>query len=110
QAHGAILAKLQTLAPRQMADIFLALATHQRCPITLLEELQPRLSVEMAPEEALTTAWAMVAMGFTASGHLPALVDCAARAQLSPPEVKQMQQIILSMELAGKGAPPRSLE
>eukprot|EP00435_Cladocopium_sp_Y103_P007665 s1492_g2.t1 len=68
QVHGGLLACAKELSPRQMADVFLALATHQMCPVTLLEELHSRVPVELHADEALTIAWAMVAMRFSKSG------------------------------------------
>eukprot|EP00434_Breviolum_minutum_P007012 symbB.v1.2.006186.t1/scaffold367.1/size382069/19 len=111
QAHGALLACANDLSPRQMADVYLALATHQMCPITLLEELHgqlPRLlsKDELPTEEALTIAWSMVAMRFTGSGHLLALLKHVAPQQLSSSEVQQLQQILLSLEHETKEAPP----
>lgn len=110
QVHGGLLACAKDLSPRQMADVFLALATHQMCPVTLLEELHSRLPVEHA-DEALTIAWAMVAMRFSKSGHLLPLLDlAAAKDSFTVQEIHQLQQIILSLEQEVSGSAPKRFD
>ncbi|CAL1136278.1 unnamed protein product [Cladocopium goreaui] len=115
QVHGGLLACAKDLSPRQMADVFLALATHQMCPVTLLEELHSRLPVELHElhaDEALTIAWAMVAMRFSKSGHLLPLLDLAlaAKDSFTVQEIHQLQQIILSLEQEVSGSAPKRFD
>ncbi|CAE7458654.1 unnamed protein product [Symbiodinium natans] len=100
--HGALNAACSALPPRSVADVLLALATHQLCPITLLEELQaclPRVAAEMQPDEALTASWSLAALLFSRAGVLPALVERALEGELGVAEARQLRQIALSLRL-----------
>ncbi|CAE8621575.1 unnamed protein product [Polarella glacialis] len=113
QVHGALLGCVRQLTPRHMADTLLALATHQLCPISLMEELQaqlPRVIDSMEPEEALTCGWAMCAMLLFHQGVLPRLLDLAVQsvdlelasgeaAGAASMQVNQLRQIALALEL-----------
>eukprot|EP00913_Durusdinium_trenchii_P023231 g21809.t1 len=97
QVHGFLLSKISELTGRHLADIFLALATHQMCP-ELHGLALPRLVEKLAPDEALSIAWALAALRFSGSGLLPQLLQIAQSAELTPAEATQVQQIILSLE------------
>lgn len=102
QVHGALLNLVKDFRPKHMADTLLALATHQRCPITLLEELQTKLSTMyfMEADEALTCAWSLCSMQLFPRGTFGRLVEIAVRSdQWNPSEVNQLSQIALSLEL-----------
>eukprot|EP00930_Biecheleria_cincta_P060127 TRINITY_DN45809_c0_g1_i1.p1 TRINITY_DN45809_c0_g1~~TRINITY_DN45809_c0_g1_i1.p1 ORF type:complete len:475 (-),score=109.66 TRINITY_DN45809_c0_g1_i1:406-1638(-) len=108
QMHGALIRSAPELAPRHMADTLLTLATHQLCPISLLEELMaqlPKVAGKMEPDEALTTAWSMCSMLFFNPGVLPLLIEKALTLPgLSPAEARQLRQICLSLELEPSAA------
>lgn len=102
QMHGALNAACAKLAPHSVADVLLALATHQLCPVTLLEELRsllPRVAPEMQPDEALTAAWSLAALLFTRAGVLPVLLERALQGDIGPAEARQLRQIFLSLRL-----------
>ncbi|CAK8995186.1 unnamed protein product [Durusdinium trenchii] len=59
----------------------------------------PRLLEHLAPDEALSIAWAL-ALRFSGSGHLPQLLQMAQTTELAPTKATQVQQIVLSLESA----------
>eukprot|EP00927_Polykrikos_kofoidii_P065240 TRINITY_DN61022_c0_g1_i1.p1 TRINITY_DN61022_c0_g1~~TRINITY_DN61022_c0_g1_i1.p1 ORF type:complete len:588 (-),score=119.79 TRINITY_DN61022_c0_g1_i1:192-1955(-) len=123
-AHAALLTRIGSLGPRHIADTLLALATTQRCPIFLMEELQARLRVPGflddvdGADEALALAWSLCSLELYPPNVLNTLlervcIDAIAHAdedehasaalqqasRLSEMQSNNLRQVVLALEL-----------